>query len=284
MRNEVPTTKKLNNNHVIRILSCAKKIKSINFLGNKCNKCGENDIHKLCFHHIDSNTKEIEINRAKYRRWSVIEKELSKCILLCHNCHMEHHFSTDSTDMRFKINKKIFLEYKGMSCHECGYDKCNESLHFHHLVDKKFTLAKVSIHLKTIGDLNKHILDELDKCIVLCANCHYKLHTDINFYESYKSEILSKIDNMKECQSKIDRELIHKLYTQDKLSISDISKKIDADDSTISRIIYKLGIKTNIKNEIINLYNSGLSKNEISKKLNINYHKVIYHIKNQSKA
>ncbi len=198
-----------------RILVCAKKIRSINLIGGKCKKCGETDIHKLCFHHVDDSTKEIEFNRAKYRRWSVLEAEINKCELLCHNCHIEHHNINDSNDMRFKNNKKIFLTYKGLSCQECGYNKCNSSLHFHHLSDKKFTLANVSVNCKTINNVSQSIIDELDKCVVLCANCHHKKHTDIEFYKTYENQIAIKSNTMSEKQPKIDRELIIKLYTQD---------------------------------------------------------------------
>lgn len=56
----------------------------------------------------------------------------------------------------------------------CGCCICGESepccLDFHHLRDKEFELAKAP-------DVSKERLyKELEKCIVLCANCHRKLH------------------------------------------------------------------------------------------------------------
>ncbi len=44
-------------------------------------------------------------------------------------------------------------------------------LDFHHLRDKKFTIsAELTDHSW------KKILEEIDKCILLCANCHRKYH------------------------------------------------------------------------------------------------------------
>ena len=56
----------------------------------------------------------------------------------------------------------------------CGCCICGETelccLDFHHLRDKEFELAKAP-------DVSKERLyKELEKCIVLCANCHRKLH------------------------------------------------------------------------------------------------------------
>lgn len=45
-------------------------------------------------------------------------------------------------------------------------------LDFHHLRDKEHTIAQM------IGDLKneKQIQKEIDKCVVLCSNCHRKIH------------------------------------------------------------------------------------------------------------
>lgn len=60
--------------------------------------------------------------------------------------------------------------------------KCEEShiscLDFHHL-DKDSKESTVS-YMAASGISKKRILEEIDKCIVLCANCHRKLHHDEN--------------------------------------------------------------------------------------------------------
>lgn len=44
-----------------KILRYAKKLKSINYLGGKCKKCGESNISKLTFHHINTYEKNSNI-------------------------------------------------------------------------------------------------------------------------------------------------------------------------------------------------------------------------------
>jgi hypothetical protein len=64
------------------------------------------------------------------------------------------------------------LTYKGGKCQKCGYSKCKRALSFHHLkeAEKSFGIGgKLS---RTWAELQK----ELDKCILLCANCHMESH------------------------------------------------------------------------------------------------------------
>ena len=76
-------------------------------------------------------------------------------------------------------------------CSICDYDKCQSSLHFHHKSDKLFTLAKVSVAYKNIFDIQDNVIKELDKCTIVCANCHYKIHTHVDFYYDNEDKILS---------------------------------------------------------------------------------------------
>lgn len=64
------------------------------------------------------------------------------------------------------------IEYKGGKCSICGYDKCNRSLDFHHRDpnEKDFEIGSSKV-------LNwKKVKLELDKCDILCRNCHGELH------------------------------------------------------------------------------------------------------------
>lgn len=92
----------------------AKKLKAIDLLGGNCEKCKETDFYKLCFHHENKEDKENNISALSGRRWSVIEKEVKKCTLLCQNCHHEEHFKNGVSDVRRRNMKKLYLEYKNM--------------------------------------------------------------------------------------------------------------------------------------------------------------------------
>lgn len=75
---------------------------------------------------------------------------------------------------RRKRLKELALEYKGGKCQICGYDKCFGSLEFHHLKDKKF-----GIGMKGYTRAWKKVKIELDKCILVCANCHREIEAGI---------------------------------------------------------------------------------------------------------
>jgi len=62
----------------------------------KCERCSENHISCLDFHHIDPNKKEICISNICRTGWGKerILKEINKCTVLCANCHRKLHWNT----------------------------------------------------------------------------------------------------------------------------------------------------------------------------------------------
>jgi DNA replicative helicase MCM subunit Mcm2 (Cdc46/Mcm family) len=76
-------------------------------------------------------------------------------------------------DKRRKDLKQKSLDYKGNSCQLCGYDKCQEALVFHHLnTGKKGFAISVEGYTRSWEKIKR----ELDKCILVCANCHAEIH------------------------------------------------------------------------------------------------------------
>jgi hypothetical protein len=61
----------------------------------KCEKCGENHPATLDFHHIDSQIKDFGVaagvTRLNLSKTKILE-EISKCIVLCSNCHRKLHY------------------------------------------------------------------------------------------------------------------------------------------------------------------------------------------------
>jgi len=80
---------------------------------------------------------------------------------------------TEAVTKRRKKLKKLAVEYKGGKCSICGYNKCIEALQFHHL-DPNVKDFGLSSHGLTRSW--KKIKDELDKCVLVCSNCHAELH------------------------------------------------------------------------------------------------------------
>ncbi len=80
--------------------------------------------------------------------------------------------------------KKQCVEYKGSKCEVCGYDKYIGALEFHHLDPLKKDIQISAIRARTF---NNKIKKELDKCQILCCNCHRELHYKLfNKQKTYK--------------------------------------------------------------------------------------------------
>lgn len=71
--------------------------------------------------------------------------------------------------MREELKRRA-IEYKGGRCCICGYDRCMAALQFHH-VDRTTKVAEIG---KMHRDRKpwEEVKAELDKCVLLCANCH----------------------------------------------------------------------------------------------------------------
>ncbi len=80
---------------------------------------------------------------------------------------------TEDSVKRFKENKKRAIEYKGGKCEKCGYDRCIEALEFHHLNSEQ----KDANFRNMRGWTDKRRIKELDKCTLLCSNCHREIHS-----------------------------------------------------------------------------------------------------------
>lgn len=74
-----------------------------------------------------------------------------------------------------KQKKKKCLEYKGGKCESCGYNKCDKALVFHHIDPKQKEFQISSFPTKNW----EAVKSELDKCKLLCANCHAEVHDRI---------------------------------------------------------------------------------------------------------
>lgn len=79
-------------------------------------------------------------------------------------------------DWRNRTKQKMITAMGG-KCQCCGYDKCDAALEFHHIdpMQKDFTFGRVRANPATINVIAK----ELEKCIMICANCHREVHAGI---------------------------------------------------------------------------------------------------------
>lgn len=82
-------------------------------------------------------------------------------------------------DRRNTLRKK-YRDFLNGSCCKCGYSKCIDALHFHHLdpKTKKFTITD-AVHGR-VRATEEEIYEEIAKCILICANCHAEIHSNEN--------------------------------------------------------------------------------------------------------
>jgi 5-methylcytosine-specific restriction endonuclease McrA len=74
---------------------------------------------------------------------------------------------------RRKRIRRMALQYEGARCSICGYDRCEGALEFHQL---EATSKDFGISDKGYTRSWRKVREELDRCILLCANCHREVH------------------------------------------------------------------------------------------------------------
>jgi hypothetical protein len=98
----------------------------------------------------------------------------------CYDCAPVDEFGLAHAKAKNAYKKKLIMERYGSSCIKCGYNKCFNALEFHHLnpddKDKEMTPCTLIRLCKNIEDT----FPELDRCQLVCANCHREIHAKIN--------------------------------------------------------------------------------------------------------
>ncbi|MHB8597334.1 MAG: hypothetical protein ACYDER_11050 [Ktedonobacteraceae bacterium] len=169
----------------------------------RCMKCGENDPACLNFHHRNKHEKTHNVSYYiyLYPNLKKFMQEVEKCDVLCANCHFIEHWQErdENADIfeyqrlqeqfantkgwlaRKKIREKferletiiwLYRYKRTIVCELCGanHPAC---LQFHH-VDRNNKLGEVG-NLASGSNIKK-LMREINRCQVLCANCHSKLH------------------------------------------------------------------------------------------------------------
>jgi len=87
-------------------------------------------------------------------------------------------------------NKQRAIKIKGGACQVCSYDKCPNNLVFHHIdpstKNEKLRMKKtqhvysVTGFVRTWGLIEK----EIEKCVLLCRNCHGEVESGLISIES----------------------------------------------------------------------------------------------------
>lgn len=78
-----------------------------------------------------------------------------------------------------KRRKKVLqmaIEYKGGACAMCGYNRCSRALCFHHIDPSTKSFGVSANGMTRAWEKTRK---ELDKCVLLCSNCHMEVHAGV---------------------------------------------------------------------------------------------------------
>lgn len=91
---------------------------------------------------------------------------------MCKKCFTKY------TTLRWRKIKEDAVKYKGGKCEKCGYNKCIDAFDFHHR-----TPSEKEFEWRLMRRKSKDIMyKELDKCSLVCANCHREIHYELKTY------------------------------------------------------------------------------------------------------
>ena len=85
---------------------------------------------------------------------------------ICAKCHNKYNL------LKGHENRLYMLDKLGGRCINCGFDKYKSSLDIHHLDP-----TQKDVGFKTVRYWSRNRIDkELEKCVILCRNCHNAHH------------------------------------------------------------------------------------------------------------
>lgn len=123
-----------------------------------------------------------------YRKRYISKKKLdiNKLTIICSRCNQEYNkigaansklCASCVVNSRRTKKKAILVDYKGGCCSICGYKKCINALVFHHIQKSTKSFSISGNHSLSLIRLKS----EVDKCILLCSNCHIEVHNSISY-------------------------------------------------------------------------------------------------------
>jgi hypothetical protein len=157
----------------------------------ECARCGEERPPALDFHHPERKERSVsEMVNDGYSKAS-IRNEIARCLVLCANCHRREHYDgpePSSLPARTALEREI-AERSGhdarakrrewLVVYKREQDGCQHCcvtdpicLEFHHEGEKRDGVGRLVSQSYRLDEIR----DEIEKCRLVCANCHRGLH------------------------------------------------------------------------------------------------------------
>ena len=194
----------------------AKRLRAYNDLGGECNRCGETDIFKLHFHHVDPTKKEFQISKiTAHVPWPIIKQEIDKCVLLCANCHTSLH--SEDSRKKFELLYDKILE-KSKVVEKISRPEL-DSDYIYKLLKEKKSIATIG---KILGKDPSTILDIAER-----------------LQDKYGEKLFLTREEYNKDKQKVDQDELISLVRNGE-SVKNIAKKFDSAQSTVYNLIRKL--------------------------------------------
>lgn len=161
-----------------KIIELRKQGKSIKYIKDKL-QCSKSTVSKWA-NTVKNNKQIIEKNTQNKKEDK--KEEIKKPIITYRKWKKEIR----------KKRKKFFLSLFDNKCYICGYDKTPNALCFHHIdsINKSFNISGTNLE-KSISILK----EEIEKCVVLCQNCHIEVHDGLHDNIKFKPITIENIPN-----------------------------------------------------------------------------------------
>lgn len=161
------------------------------FYKNRSSSDGYNSYCRVCWREVIKKNisknpeRRKEIKRASAKRVWARNPELQRA--KWRELSKNNYNGRKETERKSNIKrKKHYAEMKqdainllGGKCINCGYNKSNHALEFHHKnpKDKEYAIGSRMAFISSNSKSSYlDVIDELNKCILLCKNCHAELH------------------------------------------------------------------------------------------------------------
>ena len=128
---------------------------------------------------MEEKGEKIKQLRSQGKSYRQIQAEI-KCSRSLISYYLNPEGKTKNSARKNKNRFRIKSEYRqrlGAKCQICAYNKCQNALHFHHVnpSKKKFAISD-SLRKKYT---QQEIDDEINKCVLVCSNCHTEIHSGL---------------------------------------------------------------------------------------------------------
>lgn len=147
-----------------------RKLKTIDISIRRCSMDIEKQTCRKC-----GQTKLL----SEYNRRSTTKTGLDSRCRLCvntrrNNLNRGNQNHIEQSRKHRKLRQDFINSTKQKGCALCGYAKCMSALAYHHKdpSTKRDTISNMACRCASIEDIQ----EEINKCILLCQNCHHELH------------------------------------------------------------------------------------------------------------